>query len=305
MASEFVQIQNTFAEPLKAYTEEGDVFNFKARGIDGSTKTVTAEEAEELCETYPQLAVVTAGGATLDRVQKVVFREVYVANMTGNPDSPPRVQGVNNQREFLENLDVYAAKAPRDIIVQGIGRRSTHELKDGIYLTHTEPGREERIEPYTRVKFKEIEARAFTALEMNIPAVQQGSIIESRPPAEWEPTYTMPHSALRLYLEMLPEGDAIGSNVYPPGKTVLGESEEEIRERLSDQPAKVVARAINDAKEDCWHRIVHRLFHPGIPLPTKKAYERFCENRGVKAEKPAKAEKAKPSSEVSDLLNNL
>ncbi len=309
MASEFVKLQNTFSEPLKAYAE-GETFNFAPRGLAGSIQPVTQEEADSLLEDYPQLAIVDPGTTALDRVVKVIQKEVWIANMTGNPDAPERVTGVSlasGKAEFLENEDPYSAKKPRDVIVQGVERKSTHTEKDGILLTYTDPGREERIPPYTRVKFRAHVATAFTALEMNMPQVQQGSIIISREPAEFEPDYNWSFAEKRLYLEMLPEGETIGSNVYPAGKFVLGESEEEIRERLANAPKRELARELHKAEEECWQRIVQRLFHPGIPLPSKKAYEKFSEKRlpaSAKSDKPKK-QAAAPSGDVADILNQL
>lgn len=304
--SAFVTLENVVEEELKIYSpESGEWEKLGKRGTPQALRTMTKEEAQEFIDVHgAKVRIFRPENRILDKVVKVEVSEVWIANMTGNPDAPDEVYGMgyNDKGQIISDvLEPYLAKQPRDIIAPNVGTKQV-EMESpsdagSIFIRKTIPGRTLRLEPLSRMKLLTHEAKSFLDAEYLRGDEQGGAVMVSRPQAEWEPQWSWDHMSLRFYLEMLPEG---GRN-FPAGRLVLGPTPDEIKSSMVGKPQRDVLKALHDAKMLLWTRIALRLMNPAIPLPTQEQYNRFVGKRKDEASEvtpPTKASKA----EINDLL---
>jgi hypothetical protein len=303
--SEFVTVQNFVSEHLKSYTDDGQVVELGPRGGPLGVAEMTTEEFEALQADYgDKVGLVNRGAQTVSKLVVQPVHKAWVANMTGNPDAPDEVMGMNMAGQYVVP-EPNPNKAPRTLYIQRVGFGEDNQRNnEGIYIRKMIPGREVSVEPFQQIEVTQAEATSFGRIDDRMPDSHCGATMISRDISD---LFQLPLSAsldeLRAHLEMMPEG---GPN-FPAGKNVLGESEGEIRERLAGADKKVIAKAINDAKVLTWKRITLRLFNPRVRVPTEKQYLAFVSKKLPKGDGSAPAPKKakKPDSEVSALLEDL
>jgi hypothetical protein len=301
--SEFVTVQNFVSEHLKSYTEDGQIVELGPRGGPLGVSEMTTEEFEALQADYgDKVGLVNRGAQTVSKLVVQPVHKAWVANMTGNPDAPTEVMGMNMAGQYVVP-EPNPSAAPRTLYIQRVGFGEDNQRNnEGIYIRKMIPGREVSIEPFQQIEVTAAEAQAFGRIDDRMPDSHGGSTMISRDISD---LFQLPLSAsldeLRAHLEMMPEA---GRN-FPAGKKVLGPSEGEIRDSLAGADKKAIAKAINDAKVLTWKRITLRLFNPAVRVPTQKQYEVFVSKKLPPQGDAKPVTKPKKNSAVSDLVDDL
>src|SRR3990172_5871297 len=193
-------------------------------------------------------------------------RTYWVANMTGNPELPDtvtiqdRVKGTSGWHQ--EWIDVAnEIRAARDLVFWMQGPMKEFNSPTGV-MARNMPATKILIPPYQRV-----EVDSNTGLTISTSMGHGGQLtrdhgrlramIESRPPAEFEPVVTMPLDELRCYLKLC---DA---------EALVGPSEADLKHATGDVPDETWEQVLYDAKFDLLRRIYFRLVDPAIPLPSR------------------------------------
>lgn len=308
---EFVTVQNFTSGKLTAHTDDGQLVEVGPRGSTSAVRDMTVEEYKALLDEHGEAKVglVERGGNSISKFVAPKVNKVWVANMTGNPDAPDTVVGYrvngNGVSEY-GHQEPNPNKEARTIYIQGVGRYDEDHIDpmSGVYLKKTWPGREVTLEPYTQIEVSAPEANAFMASDFSMPDSHRGAVVVSEDISNlFHPEISWDLDTRRAYLEMLPED---GEN-FPAGRKVLGPSEAEIRAQGAEAglSPREIAQNLDKAKQDCWKRIVLRLFRPNIKKPTQKQFEQAVAKKlpGAKV----KSKKTAPAAEsaVSDLISDL
>jgi hypothetical protein len=196
---------------------------------------------------------------------------VWVANMTGNPDSPDQVKAklfVNRQWQMIpvDNPN----KAARPLVLKCDMGMKEYTAKDGALESLNLGKKVIRIPPYKRRAMPSNEARWWLNRDAISEAHYRGASIKSRAPSAFEPRPDTIDSwsldELRAYLKLMdPNAE-------------MGRSEEQVardaKKRNHRKNEEVLAH-VEEEKSLIMKRLFFRLADPRYPVPSRREFEEF------------------------------
>jgi hypothetical protein len=277
-------LQNLTDRPLPIFYE-GTQYTLEARGQPGSTRPLPSDVADFAKAQYGNFVMELGEQDAVSYVNKVIDQDVWLANMTGNPDAPFDflVKKVRNKKtgELEERREENENREPQ-IVEEQMGAR--HEFYEGKFMgisgtqgmnTRTIPARTWRIMPYQRVKVSALIAAEFLKRDMSRLPHQQGKVIQSRAPGEFEPRMNWPPDQKRAWLELVDQK-------FRRNPALLGKSEKDIRAEFGDDKISKAAadQAVAEADDTLWRHCVLRTFDPTYALPSERDFEIYAKRNG-------------------------
>lgn len=195
-------------------------------------------------------------------------QEVWLANMTGDPDAPTKIKipftdPRTGEMQFREEDNPNAA--PQTVSETLGARDEIYYDQHGKPWGRVVPGRTYHIPPYTRRAFPPAYAETFRLRDLDRPEAHRGRVIECRPPGDFEPDReTWSLQELRAYLML----------IEPDWEKLVGPSESQIRSKAGKDEEKQYM-ALEAAKFLVWQRCILRLFNPKYHPPSKAEFEAF------------------------------
>lgn len=293
--SEFVHLVNVTDKRL-SMVYDGASIVFQPSGHAGSLLQLPQSAAEYVKGHLRDQVRALDGSSFTSHIERPRIESFYVANMSGNPDSPEFFE-----EEFYDARDdVLKKKKTRNELklpqtfkarlgsFSGIKPPGTLKYKSesGEYVFNGKeiqvslPGKMLEVPPYGRVEVTREQFETLNARDQARPDHLRGQIIRSRPYSEFEPDFNA-HSIddLRLMLELVPStSDKVG------GKEVMGLSEAEIREQNKAMTPTQLAMLLHQVRFDLWARCALRSADPQYAWPSEKDFNAAKARRG-KAEK--------------------
>lgn len=189
--------------------------------------------------------------------------EVWVANMTGNPDAPPEVPVKRSDKGRWYTTNVPNPNKPPRTVSRQMKRGMKEVMgRSGVEALNLLP-KTIKVPAYKRIKMPKHIARWFLN---RVSMSGTSDCAKSRAPAAFEPDDTWALDDLRRFLQLT------------DSEAHLGATEWKLRsvKRGSGPNGKALTdRAIREAKEMLLKRIYFRLVEPKYRLPTRQEFEEF------------------------------
>ena len=190
-----------------------------------------------------------------------VTKTVWLANVTGDPDSPDTVfikSYDRNTKSWGEREIHNPVKDPRPIRYKARGTAQVFTASDGALEAKNIPGRMLELGPYKRVEWPANYGTWFIGMAATpMPQVRGlylSAVIASRPPSTFEPDMDWPLDEINCYLSLVdldaPQG--------PGEKDILSGPDHDVR--------------VHEAKRIAMKRLYFRLVYPMYRLPTRSEF---------------------------------
>lgn len=285
--SKFVRLVNTTERRLPISFNDSEIV-WEPAGQIGSVLELPKDAADYCLGHFGNLLMVVEP-KNQDFTQQEVYKEYWLANMTGDPDAwdkrPAKqynyalqkwevVDIINENRDpapFISTLGRYNGFV--DHWVTYIDGEPQRNVKPTVV---TIPGRRIEIPPYSRAKVTADQLTVLMQRDADAPLSTRGRIIVSRPPSEFEPDFEGENSEywtidkMRCWLTYMP---LLGN--FKAGKEVMGRSEADIRKELETNKATATKTTmeIYKTRKELWIRCFLRAANPQFILPNQKTFE--------------------------------
>jgi len=302
MAFEYVRLLNTTDNILRLRFS-GEAITFQPHGLPGSVLDLPKAAADYCVGHLGTQVQIVAQDAAISYVDQQKVERYYVANFSGNPDSPPyfeetfrnkttgegELRRIPNENHLPQVFTVRLGRMS-DIIPAGAYRYfdkvegwTTNKRPMQVTL----PGKLLKIPPYTVVEVTRGQFETLLNIDNDRPKERRGLIKPSRPVSEFEPDYNDPkwtYDKMRAWIEQMPE-----TNDAEAGAAVMGPSETELRKQWAEEGLdedKIGVR-LAKARYDMYARCKIRAMDNSYVLPTRAEFEAHWA-RKAKSEKQAK-----------------
>lgn len=242
-----------------------------------------ADKFLEFCS--PVVVDVSADSMGSMYAPELIAKTVWLANVTGNPDSPSTV----TVTKYMKNGSLRTEKVsmpnpnhePRSLSWELKGGHKQYTAQDGGLVQLSLTPRMLTIPPFKRRPFASEEAEFFMANDAMTEV--RGAAIRSRAPSDFEPDMTWKLAEMRAFLRLTdPQAD-----IGPDDKML---AEQAAREGWDEKKAN---EELRKAKQMVMRRLYFRLVDPKYRLPTRKEFNEFL---------TGKSEESVQKEELSALL---
>jgi hypothetical protein len=266
---EFVKIKN-HAEAVKTvFDPQGNQHFIPARSV----ATLRPDLADLFERTHPECRKVVVGGIQKDA--KVIQNEnIWIANMTGNPEAPKKVTVKHydaKTKRWLPTEIPNPLAEPCEVIRSMGGGMKEYIDKAGNVMARNLAPTKYVIDPFQRIEVPKNVGQWM--LNRNASSTGKGSILRSRAPTELD-------SAIHGWpIEKI---EALVKYVDPMCRKVANTREKMLsvykgKNKLSDQELEL--KLFNE--KEAWVKRAHfRLADPKYDLPTLFVFEQWYASRG-------------------------
>jgi hypothetical protein len=168
-------------------------------------KLVAPEVAERFFETCPGLVSPVhedIGGEYVEEGDDKTY--VWIANMTGDPDGPPNITKKIAEGKRWVTREVPNPKLqPRPISEKALGGMQEYIGKGGALEALNLFPTVFTVPPYKRRKLPTLTANWMLGRDAKCERENQGKLIRSRAPTQFEPDITWPLNEMRQYLRLM------------------------------------------------------------------------------------------------------
>jgi len=264
---ELVGIQN------KSPRAKSILFRGREIIIDGhSSGDFDKSVAEKFLEVHRGVITRADDIGTVYEADLATQEMVWLANMTGNPDSPETAETAGHWSKAAGNIvrsnvphpcrEAMTIRRPYDL-----GQKE-YVAKDGAPEGLNLQSVMIELPPYTRRQFPKDIASWMLTRDGTAGQEFSGRLMKSRPPSAFEPDMSWELDNMRVYLRLA-----------DPGST-LGESENTIRANIKDK--KEADIEVEKAKRRVWTRLFFCLVDPTVRLPTRSEFNEYIEKHSPK-----------------------
>jgi len=279
--SEFSTLQNLTERPLPV-VYKGRSMTIPPKGTITETKDFIAFAKGKFGNFVAELTEQT----TVSYVEPVPDTDLYIANMTGDPDAPLSfvvARKKNKKTNLFEDIIEDNENLAAQVLEESLGQR--HVNYEGSLAmgggettftqigtnTVTKLGRTIRILPFQRVKVPRELGYELLKRDAQRPHQQRGKVIRARAPEEFEPKMSWSNEQKRAWLEL-------ADSSFRNNPSSLGPTDDEVR---ATNPDEEVAAALIAAQG---HKLYARCFmrmvpDNGNPLPTARDFEIYTKHQ--------------------------
>ncbi len=203
--------------------------------------------------------------------------EIWIANMTGDPDAPEMLTGQRFDRVTMKYDSVNVPnpiKDPRPVKLKALGSERFYIDKNGEPSSTLSPAQLVHVEPYQIKKYYGNLGRWALKRAKGSALLGAATLIRSRPYPEFRPTSKWELSDIHLWLKMCKPD-------IPIPKT---------EKQLKANPKKTdIPKLLHDAKLRALRQVFFCIANPKVVLPSKEDFEDF--KAGGKSPKQAQVDK--------------
>lgn len=290
-SQEFATLQNLTERKLPV-VYKGRAKDIPARGTLTETKDFIAFAKAQYGNFVQELTEQT----TVSYVQEKPDTDMYIANMTGDPDAAVSfvVATRKNKKtglheDVIEDNENLAAQVVEETLGQShVNYEGALSMGGGetVYTvlgtnTKTVLGRTIRILPLQRVKVPRELGYELLKRDAQRPRHQRGKIVRARAPEAFEPKMAWSLEQKHAWLQL-------ADSAFRNNPSSLGPTEAEIRAENPDREVAdaLVAEANHKAFARCFMRMVR---NNEVPLPSERDFEiYFKETKALKKQLSAK-----------------
>ncbi len=263
--AEYVNIRNKSNVVQKAVIDEVE-FILQPAGEKDSEKLVLKRIGQAFMEQSLGYVEFVDDDLTGTKASFKLDTDVWLANMTGDPDASPTVpkrEMVNRRETTIQVENPYALARP--LKWKKPGGQHVFQNEHGEWTGHNLSPTPIELKPYTRMKYPKVVSDFILRRLGNQEAMKRGLALKSRAPTEFEPDISWELDDMRLYLRMMDPA------------AELGQSEYEVKQ-IHKHNKLAKEQAILAAKELCLRRCFFRLVNVKYNLPTR---EQFLARKGA------------------------
>lgn len=291
MSAEFSTLQNMTDRKFDV-NYKGRARTIPPRGTLTETKDFIAHVKKNLGNFVAELTE----QATVSYVDPEPDTDMFIANMTGDPDAPISfvlAQRKNKKTGLYEDVVEQNENRAAQVIEESLGQR--HVNYEGSLVmgggettytpigtnTVTKLGKTIRILPFQRVKVPRELGYELLKRDAQRPRHQRGKLVRARAPEKFEPKMSWSLEEKRAWLELM-------DDTFRKNPSALGPTEAEIRASHpdSDVADALVAEAGHQLYARCFHRMV---VDNGSLLPSERDFDIYLNSsRDIKAQLSAK-----------------
>lgn len=305
MAVDRVRLLNTTDQVLRL-RYNGKAIVFQPHGTQGSVQALPAAAASYVQGHVGNAVQVLAQEAAVSYVEHKTVERFYLANFSGDPDSPAEYESKyitkdgneasRKVRNEIHTPQVFKARLGRESKMVDAGAHmyidpfSGKPERNKRPMQVTYPGKMLVIPPYTVVEVTAGQFQTLLNMEQDKPSEYPRFLRASRPPAAFEPDFNNPWWTLdrcRAFLEMFEE-----TNEREAGAAVIGQSEKEMRDELAaaDVDEDSIELLIEEERYKMFARCKIRCMDLAHVVPTKAEYDAHWARRAkaAKADERAK-----------------
>lgn len=210
-------------------------------------------------------------------------KTIWVANVTGNPDSPEKVKDRRYDKSAMRYQEVdidNPNRKPRPIARELKGGHKQYTARDGGLVQESHPSRTWVVPTFRRVPMPSEVAEWFINRDaMTGPG--RGAVIASRPRSNFEPDLSWSYEDMRNYARLTDPSMNIGPEETAIAREVKAEVDE-LAKANEWKPRKIELElrergkeALRRVKSELFQRLYFRLVNPDYPLPSRGEYNEF------------------------------
>lgn len=302
MAVDRIRLLNTTDRVLRLRFN-GQSIVFQPHGVPGSVVPLPQAAANYVMGHLGNQVEVVAEAAQVSYVDQKKIERYYLANFSGDPDSPPfyetkflkndGTEGSRRVKNELHTPQVFKIRLGRESKIVEAGAHIYLDAQTGKLTRNkkamqvTYPGKALTIPPYTVVEVTKGQFETLLNMEADKPLDYPRFLRPSRPPSDFEPNYNDPYwtfARLQAMLEMLPE-----SNEREAGSALVGPPEAELRKQWAAEGVSEddIELRLETLRFEMYARCKIRAMDLEYVLPTKAEFDSHWA-RKAKAEKQSK-----------------
>lgn len=279
--SDFATLQNLTERPLPV------VYKGRAKTIPPKgTLSETADFIAFAKKQFGNFVVELTEQATVSYVEPEPDTDMFVANMSGDPDAPLSfitATKKNKKSGLWEDVVEPNENRAAQVVEESLGQR--HVNYEGMLAmgggettftqigtnTVTKLGKTIRILPFQRVKVPRELGYELLKRDAQRPRHQRGKVVKARSPESFEPKMSWSLEQKRAWLELV-------DDTFRKNPAALGPTEDELRAQHPDKEVAdaIVAEANHALYARCFVRMVP---DNGNPLPTARDFEIFTKHQ--------------------------
>lgn len=210
-------------------------------------------------------------------------RTMWVANVTGNPDSPEFVSDRRYDKTAMRFTDVQLPNPNRKahpVAREWKGGHRQYTARDGGLVQESLPSKLWVVPTYRRVPMEESVGEWFINRDATNGA-GRGAVIKSRPISDFEPKMDWKYEDMRVYARLTDATMSLGPDENAIAKEVkltidkLAQDNEWKPRKIEVELREAIKEALRKAKQELYHRLYFRLVNPDYRLPTREEYNEF------------------------------